>query len=410
MTLSCQNKKTESIDNGMEARSDSNDVAHVAAAAESFEVAEPIDYSEGSIRFINGLEILSADMADQHYSQIIVLDSGAILVPTIGGFYYWENGISEIMMEPKTISVVSSCDDESRLRSMANIINAIYSNNYIENIENILTPDGIIDALNMHRFDRSTLIPIITEKYRAEGVYVLTYQLLTEYLNLNDIQPELQEIQFYFDDSMSSTQYGYFSVSRTRSDFYLYNGAISDIDFNDYRNEKRSDSLILPFDFHLDGTMNLKPYLGYSVTRTRRILNFSYNWEVGDGLIHLELYEINDAKGLDRTWSWTSPPGRYDGRIAIPRIISLDQGLYQYYHGDPFHPVIELDNGNFLTCFSDSPSRQWVEYNGEEFIDVNGPTVINSELPLSFDYSADKKYLFLFRNEDNALWRYEVVH
>lgn len=412
--ISCFNNGNDSRDfrdneeeNVMEEKSRYDSIQEVTTVSAS------VDFAEESNRFINGVEILSADLSDQHFSQIVVSSTGEIIVPTIGGLMYWNNGFGDEFSEPVFINVFSSVEENEKKEILQETIQYLDSHRhyyeYNNTIANAQTSNEILEAINLQRYDRSTLIPIITERYKGEGKYGIYYNLIYEYLNIADIDFYSHELQLYFDGSMGSTQYGYFQISHMNSDYYIYDRMEPELDVTVYRNDLRDYSVRIPYDFHFDGTYNHRPYLGYSITRNNLLFSFSYFIEPQDRLINLELFEMNGDDGLDKIWSWKSQPGDYDDLIPLPQFISRRQVPYQFNHGDPFHPIIELNNGNILTCFSDSPTRQWVEFNGEEFIDVNGPTVINSKLPLSFDYSTDKRFIFLFRNEDNALWRYEIV-
>lgn len=76
---------------------------------------------------------------------------------------------------------------------------------------------------------------------------------------------------------------------------------------------------------------------------------------------------------------------------------------------DPFHPLIQVGENRVVTPYSDREELEWVEFDGTTFSDVNGPTMISTGLVLSFNFSTDRRYLYLFRDSDNALARYTVI-
>ena len=113
--------------------------------------------------------------------------------------------------------------------------------------------------------------------------------------------------------------------------------------------------------------------------------------------------------------SWQSPLRLPDRRVAFPDGAAVNDihGQILFYDAisevDPFHPLIQVGENRVVTPYSDREELEWVEFDGTTFSDVNGPTMISTGLVLSFNFSTDRRYLYLFRDSDNALARYTVI-
>ena len=113
--------------------------------------------------------------------------------------------------------------------------------------------------------------------------------------------------------------------------------------------------------------------------------------------------------------SWKSPLRWPDRRVYFPGGVGPNDihrnFEFQTAIGevDPFHPLIQVGENRVVTPYSDRENLEWVEFDGTTFSDVNGPTMISTGLVLSFNFSTDRRYLYLFRDSDNALARYTVI-
>lgn len=380
-----------------------------------------IELSMDSDSFKNETILLPGKSRYLHYSQAVISKNDEILIPTENGFLFGIN-IYDDNVKLKFMPVQAEIFLEKQKRKLVRALVNFHSPNQKTKELQALSVKSLLKLLNENEFKEYS-IPIIEEINSHSGIYLVMYQFTSFILDLSQsIENDRITLFAVGDFKMRNTFY----ENNDRVNLYIdYSGRRSDFGLDFKLGEKYlflNPNLEEKILFDKTQLFN-NEYYAYpssnilSISRkgnlvaVRSLMNISENIDVIP--LRISIFTIDKDNNPVLNQTWLSSYRESDKRISFPKVFDyitdFDQLLmFPFINGDPVHPLIELDSGDYLTCYSNIEKREWVKFDGEDFISVGGPTVISSELPLSFSIHRNGKYLFLFRDSDNAFCRYEV--
>ena len=391
------------------------------------ESPEPVAAAVKSERFVEETVLLGSDSAYKHYSQVIVTRNDEIVVPVEEGFLYWEN--PEESLEPQFFEsspVLIPIEEQSELAGFYYKI-LDYDGEIEPPLDSSLTFEEL--AEKFHQFNNKYLsyyrIPLLYYTDRSNSRYRFLYKTYPVELDLSG--PVSEKSFNWIDEFQEFLNYSDTNAYESdQTDLFIYEGYVGPYRTslrNDespaFLNPKRGERFVVSKEtLYLDDGLLYLPVTGnLSVTRLGNAVSVKAHKDpdrfnrlmVGIILLSLSLEQP------ERMMSWQSRLKLPDRRVAFPDGVAANDihGQLLFYDAisevDPFHPLIQVGENRVVTPYSDREKLEWVEFDGTTFSDVNGPTMISTGLVLSFNFSTDRRYLYLFRDSDNALARYTVI-
>lgn len=391
------------------------------------ESPEPVAAAVKSERFVEETVLLGSDSAYKHYSQVIVTRNDEIVVPVEEGFLYWEN--PEESLEPQFFEsspVLIPIEEQSELAGFYYKI-LDYDGEIEPPLNSSLTFEEL--AEKFHQFNNKYLsyyrIPLLYYTDRSNSRYRFLYKTYPVELDLSG--PVSEKSFNWIDEFQEFLNYSDTNAYESdQTDLFIYEGYVGPYRTslrNDespaFLNPKRGERFVVSKEtLYLDDGLLYLPVTGnLSVTRLGNAVSVKAHKDpdrfnrlmVGIILLSLSLEQP------ERMMSWQSRLKLPDRRVAFPDGVAANDihGQLLFYDAisevDPFHPLIQVGENRVVTPYSDREKLEWVEFDGTTFSDVNGPTMISTGLVLSFNFSTDRRYLYLFRDSDNALARYTVI-
>ena len=382
-------------------------------------------------RFVQETVLLESESDYKHYSQVIVTRNDEVVVPVQDGFLYWAN--PEESLEPQFFEAAPvSVSAEKRVELIMTYYNVLsyYRGARETPLDTSLSFEELEEMFhesNEDYYPRYYRIPLVYHIDRSNGRYRFLYKTHPVALDLS--APPGQKTFEWTNDfriTLDSSNKDIYESDQT--DLFIYEGYIglSEKSIRDdvspaFFNPKRGERAVFSREmFKLDGVPSYQPEpRSLSVTRLGNVVSVFSREDpdnYGRKIIGLALFSLSSLLQPQRVLSWQSTSKDSDReRVDYPGgLIPNDiyDGIafhYTHIEGDPFHPLIQVGKNTVVTPYSDRDNLEWVEYDGTEFSDVNGPTVIAAGLPLAFNFSNDRRYLYLFRDSDNALTRYTVI-
>ena len=375
-------------------------------------------------RFTEETVLLGNDSAYKHYSQVIVTRNDEIVVPVEEGFLYWEN--PEESLEPQFFEVspvLIPIEEQAELGE--------FYYRFLKNFRGIqlnpsLTFEELAEKFHQSYEDFSYYrIPLLYYTDRSNSRYRFLYKTYPVELDLSGPIGEksfkwIDEFQEYLNYSDTN------AYESDQTDLFIYERYLgsdrtsiwedkSPAFFNPRRGER---SVLSQEMLYLDDGLPYLPNTGnLSVTRLGNAVLVHTRYDpdhFNTTIVGIILLSLSPEK-TERMMSWKSPLRWPDRRVYFPGGVGpndIHRNLeFQTAIGevDPFHPLIQVGENRVVTPYSDREKLEWVEFDGTTFSDVNGPTMISTGLVLSFNFSTDRRYLYLFRDSDNALARYTVI-
>ena len=394
------------------------------------ESPEPVATAVKSERFADETVLLGSDSSYKHYSQVIVTRNDEIVVPVEDGFLYWENPEESLKPQFFEVSpVLIPIEEQAELgRFYYKILD--YDGEIEPSLDSSLTFEEL--AEKFHQFNNKYLsyyrIPLLYYTDRSNSRYRFLYKTYPVELDLSG--PVSEKSFNWIDEFQEFLNYSDTNAYESdQTDLFIYEGYVGP-DRTSLRNDespaflnpKRGERFVLSeemmyFDVD-DNHLSYLPVTGnLSVTRLGNAVSVKAHSDpdhFNTTVVGIILLSLSPEK-TDRMMSWKSPLRWPDRRVDFPGGVGpndIHRNLeFQTAIGevDPFHPLIQVGENRVVTPYSDREELEWVEFDGTTFSDVNGPTMISTGLVLSFNFSTDRRYLYLFRDSDNALARYTVI-
>ena len=391
------------------------------------ESPEPVAAAVKSERFVEETVLLGSDSSYKHYSQVIVTRNDEIVVPVEDGFLYWEN--PEESLEPQFFEVspvLIPIEEQSELAGFYYKI-LDYDGEIEPSLDSSLTFEEL--AEKFHQFNNKYLyyyrIPLLYYTDRSNSRYRFLYKTYPVEL---DLSGPIGEKSFkWINGSRINLDYSNTNTYESdQTDLFIYEGylgpdrtSIWEDESPSFFNPKRGERSVLSQEMlYLDDGLLYPPDTGnLSVTRLGNAVSVHSMYDpdhFNTRIVGIILLSLSPER-TDRMMSWKSPLRWPDRRVDFPGGVGpndIHRNLeFQTAIGevDPFHPLIQVGENRVVTPYSDREELEWVEFDGTTFSDVNGPTMISTGLVLSFNFSTDRRYLYLFRDSDNALARYTVI-
>lgn len=391
------------------------------------ESPEPVAAAVKPERFVEETVLLGNDSAYKHYSQVIVTRNDEIVVPVEEGFLYWEN--PEESLEPQFFEVspvLIPIEEQSELAGFYYKI-LDYQGEIEPPLDSSLTFEEL--AEKFHQFNNKYLsyyrIPLLYYTDRSNSRYRFLYKTYPVELDLSGPVSEksfnwIDEFQEYLNYSDTN------AYESDQTDLFIYEGylgsdrtALRNDESPAFFNPERGERFVLSKEMlYLDDNLPYLPFKGnLSVTRFGNAVSVdahSNSDHSGDRILGVIILSLSSEKS-ERMMGWKSPLRWPDRRVNFPGGVGpndIHRNIFFYNNigeVDPFHPLIQVGENRVVTPYSDREDLEWVEFDGTTFSDVNGPTMISTGLVLSFNFSTDRRYLYLFRDSDNALARYTVI-
>ena len=388
------------------------------------ESPEPAAAAVKSERFVEETVLLGSDSSYKHYSQVIVTRNDEIVVPVEDGFLYWEN--PEEPLEPQFFEVSPVLIPIEEQAELGGFYYRFLKNFRGIQLDPSLTFEELAEKFHQSYEDFSYYrIPLLYYTDRSNSRYRFLYKTYPVELDLSGPIGEksfkwIDEFQEFLNYSDTN------AYESDQTDLFIYEGylgsdrtSIWEDESPAFFNPKRGERSVLSQEMlYLDDGLPYLPNTGnLSVTRLGNAVSVKAHDDpdrfnrlmVGIILLSLSLEQP------ERMMSWQSRLRLPDRRVAFPDGVAVNDihGQILFYDAisevDPFHPLIQVGENRVVTPYSDREKLEWVEFDGTTFSDVNGPTMISTGLVLSFNFSTDRRYLYLFRDSDNALARYTVI-
>ena len=391
------------------------------------ESPEPVAAAVKSERFVEETVLLGSDSAYKHYSQVIVTRNDEIVVPVEEGFLYWEN--PEESLEPQFFeasSVLIPIEEQSELGELYYGILDYYDE--IESpLDSSLTFEELAERFHQLRNEYLSYyrIPLLYYTDRSNSKYRFLYKTYPVELDLSG--PVSEKSFKWINGSRINLDYSNTNTYESdQTDLFIYEGylgpdrtSIWEDESPAFFNPKRGERSVLSQEMlYLDDGLPYPPDTGnLSVTRLGNavsVVTYSDTDRFNRMMVGIILLSLSPEK-TDRMMNWKSLLRWPDRRVDFPGGVDPNDIHWNiHFHSnigevDPFHPLIQVGENRVVTPYSDRKELKWVEFDGTTFSDVNGPTMIATGLVLSFNFSTDRRYLYLFRDSDNALARYTVI-
>ena len=375
-------------------------------------------------RFVEETVLLGSDSSYKHYSQVIVTRNDEIVVPVEEGFLYWEN--PEESLEPQFFEVSPVMIPIEEQAELGGVYYRFLKNFLGIQLDPSLTFEELAEKFHQSYEDLSYYrIPLLYYTDRSNSRYRFLYKTYPVELDLSGPIGEksfkwIDEFQEYLNYSDTN------AYESDQTDLFIYEGYLGS-DRTSLRNDEspaffnpeRGERFVLSKEMlYLDDGLPYLPNTGnLSVTRLGNAVSVHARYDpdhFNTTVVGIILLSLSPEK-TDRMMSWKSPLRWPDRRVDFPGGVGPNDIHWNiHFHSnigevDPFHPLIQVGENRVVTPYSDRKELKWVEFDGTTFSDVNGPTMISTGLVLSFNFSTDRRYLYLFRDSDNALARYTVI-
>ena len=388
------------------------------------ESPEPVAAVVKSERFVEETVLLGSDSSYKHYSQVIVTRNDEIVVPVEEGFLYWEN--PEESLKPQFFEVSPVLIPIEEQAELGGVYYRFLKNFRGIQLDPSLTFEELAEKFHQSYEDLSYYrIPLLYYTDRSNSRYRFLYKTYPVELDLSGPIGEksfkwIDEFQEYLNYSDTN------AYESDQTDLFIYEGylgpdrtSIWEDESPAFFNPKRGERSVLSQEMlYLDDGLPYLPDTGnLSVTRLGNAVSVHARYDpdhFNTTIVGIILLSLSPEK-TDRMMSWKSPLRWPDRKVDFPGGVGpndIHRNLeFQTAIGevDPFHPLIQVGENRVVTPYSDRKELEWVEFDGTIFSDVNGPTMIATGLVLSFNFSTDRRYLYLFRDSDNALARYTVI-
>ena len=388
------------------------------------ESPEPVAAVVKSERFAEETVLLGSDSAYKHYSQVIVTRDDEIVVPVEEGFLYWEN--PEESLEPQFFEVSPVMIPIEEQAELGGFYYRFLKNFRSIHLDPSLTFEELAEKFHQSYEDFSYYrIPLLYYTDRSNSRYRFLYKTYPVEL---DLSGPIGEKSFeWINEFRTALNYSDTNAYESeQTDLFIYEGylgsdrtSIWEDESPTFFNPKRGERSVLSQEMlYFDDGLPYLPNTGnLSVTRLGNAVSVHARYDpdhFNTTVVGIILLSLSPEK-TDRMMSWKSPLRWPDRRVDFPGGVGpndIHRNLeFQTAIGevDPFHPLIQVGENRVVTPYSDREELEWVEFDGTTFSDVNGPTMISTGLVLSFNFSTDRRYLYLFRDSDNALARYTVI-
>lgn len=377
-----------------------------------------------SERFVEETVLLGSDSSYKHYSQVIVTRNDEIVVPVEEGFLYWEN--PEESLKPQFFEVSPVLIPIEEQAELGGVYYRFLKNFLGIQLDPSLTFEELAEKFHQSYEDLSYYrIPLLYYTDRSNSRYRFLYKTYPVELDLSGPIGEksfkwIDEFQEYLNYSDTN------AYESDQTDLFIYEGYVGS-DRTSLRNDEspaffnpeRGERFVLSKEMlYLDDGLPYLPNTGnLSVTRLGNAVSVdvhSNSDHSSDRILGVIILSLSSEKS-ERMMGWKSPLIWPDRRVDFPGGVDPNDIHWNiHFHSnigevDPFHPLIQVGENRVVTPYSDREKLEWVEFDGTTFSDVNGPTMISTGLVLSFNFSTDRRYLYLFRDSDNALVRYTVI-
>ena len=375
-------------------------------------------------RFAEETVLLGSDSSYKHYSQVIVTRNDEIVVPVEDGFLYWEN--PEESLKPQFFEVSPVLIPIEEQAELGGVYYRFLKNFLGIQLDPSLTFEELAEKFHQSYEDLSYYrIPLLYYTDRSNSRYRFLYKTYPVELDLSGPIGEksfkwIDEFQEYLNYSDTN------AYESDQTDLFIYEGYVGS-DRTSLRNDEspaffnpeRGERFVLSKEMlYLDDGLPYLPNTGnLSVTRLGNAVSVdvhSNSDHSSDRILGVIILSLSSEKS-ERMMGWKSPLIWPDRRVDFPGGVDPNDIHWNiHFHSnigevDPFHPLIQVGENRVVTPYSDRKELEWVEFDGTTFSDVNGPTMISTGLVLSFNFSTDRRYLYLFRDSDNALARYTVI-
>ena len=375
-------------------------------------------------RFAEETVLLGSDSSYKHYSQVIVTRNDEIVVPVEEGFLYWEN--PEESLKPQFFEVSPVLIPIEEQAELGGVYYRFLKNFLGIQLDPSLTFEELAEKFHQSYEDLSYYrIPLLYYTDRSNSRYRFLYKTYPVELDLSGPIGEksfkwIDEFQEYLNYSDTN------AYESDQTDLFIYEGYVGS-DRTSLRNDEspaffnpeRGERFVLSKEMlYLDDGLPYLPNTGnLSVTRLGNAVSVdvhSNSDHSSDRILGVIILSLSSEKS-ERMMGWKSPLIWPDRRGDFPGGVDHNDIHWNiHFHSnigevDPFHPLIQVGENRVVTPYSDRKELEWVEFDGTTFSDVNGPTMISTGLVLSFNFSTDRRYLYLFRDSDNALARYTVI-
>ena len=390
------------------------------------ESPDPVAAAVKSERFVEETVLLGSDSSYKHYSQVIVTRNDEIVVPVEEGFLYWENPEESLKPQFFEVSpVLIPIEEQAELGGFYYRFLKDFRGTH-PSLDPSLTFEELAEKFHQsYEYLSYYRIPLLYYTDLSNSRYRFLYKTYPVEL---DFSGPISEKSFnWIDEFQEFLNYSDANAYESeQTDLFIYEGywgpdrtSLRNDESPAFFNPERGERFVISKDtLYLDDDLLYLPRTGnLSVTRLGNAISvaaYSDPVHFHPMIVGIILLSLSPEK-TERMMGWKSPLRRPDIRVDFPGGVGandIHRNLLFYdaiSEVDPFHPLIQVGENRVVTPYSDREELEWVEFDGTTFTDVNGPTMISTGLVLSFNFSTDRRYLYLFRDSDNALARYTVI-